>query len=466
VLSYVRKHELIRAGDRIGIAVSAGADSVGLLRLLLELRSELGIVLTVVHLNHELRGEESEGDEQFVRSLARSHGLPFLGEALDVRAHAAENGESIETAARKLRYDFFAKALEPGGLDKIATGHTLDDQAETVVFKLTRGAGTRGLAGIYPRLVIPHSLPARARPVIIRPLLSTPKTAIGVYLSEIGQSWREDSTNRDLSHRRNRIRHEVLPRLEQVNPSVRKTLAEAAEIARAEEEFWSEQVARCLPQVWQGAPSPVLSSRKLEEFAPAMRRRLVRAAGESLGLNLEFRQVEAVVELCSHAARVVLPDGWVAVGHKSGVKFERGFETHGDYEYELPMPGRVTISEADVVIEAVPLVSDDDQHYGSEHLLDFGFARGLRIRNWRPGERFWPSHSKRARRIKELLGERRIVGEEKKRWPVVSCGTEIVWLRGFGVRRDFQAKGGKGVLIRELPLSARVMENPHSEAIG
>jgi tRNA(Ile)-lysidine synthase len=249
VVQYVRKHDLLRAGERVGVAVSGGADSVGLLRVLVELRQELGTVLSVLHLNHQLRGTESDADEQFVRDLALQHDLEFFCESGDIKALATKKKMGLETAARQLRYDFFARVLTGHNLDKIATAHTLDDQAETVLLKLTRGAGTRGLAGIFPRVGIPHESRQGA---IVRPLLGVRRPDLEKYLKELTQDWREDSSNRELRHTRNRIRHEILPRLEdQLNPQVRETLAQAAEIARAEEEYWAEQIQSLLAHAWQ-----------------------------------------------------------------------------------------------------------------------------------------------------------------------------------------------------------------------
>jgi len=150
LLAYILRQELIQAGDRVGVAVSGGADSVALLRLLLELRKELGIVLSVVHLNHKLRGEESDGDEKFVKALALEYKLEFHGQRAAVKAHAQSKQMSLEAAGRELRYSYFHRLLNENCVDRIATAHTLDDQAETILLRLVRGTGTRGLAGIYP----------------------------------------------------------------------------------------------------------------------------------------------------------------------------------------------------------------------------------------------------------------------------------------------------------------------------
>src|SRR6185369_14526205 len=149
---YIRRHELIRAGDRVGLAVSGGADSVALLRLMLDLRGDLGVGLSVLHFNHQLRGAESDADEHFVSELAARHKLQFLSAAGNVKQYAAKQGLSIEAAARYLRYEYFSGLLRDGAMNRIATAHTLDDQAETVLLRAVRGAGTAGLAGIYPQV--------------------------------------------------------------------------------------------------------------------------------------------------------------------------------------------------------------------------------------------------------------------------------------------------------------------------
>ena len=465
VIRYIRKHDLLRAGDRVGVAVSGGADSVALLRILLELRLELGIVLSVVHLNHKLRAEESDADEAFVRELTAAHGLEVICESRDVKACAVEKKLSLEAAARQVRYEFFREAL--GNLDRIATAHTLDDQAETVLMKLARGAGTRGLAGIYQRVAVSHQ-PSAVRYVedelraghslstqhsakaIVRPLLGVRRERLVEYLRETGQVWREDSSNRDLRHTRNRVRHGILPRLEEnVNPAVREALAEAADIARGEEKYWTGEIARLLPLVWDPTEcGGRLNCERLEEFGLAVRRRLVRAASESLGLGLEFRLVEEVLGLAAEGARASLPEGWVVSRQKGKLRFEVISEAPSDYRYELSVPGEVLISEAGLTVQALR-VDSAGGGYNPEHLLDGKHAQeNLIVRNWRAGERFWPAHSKEPKKIKELLQNRHITGDEKKRWPVVACGAEIVWVRGLGVRADLRAKDGAGVLIQ------------------
>src|ERR1035437_9700972 len=255
----------MRAGDRVAVAVSGGADSVALLRVLLELRTELGIVISIAHFNHGLRGEASEADDAFVAELARQYDLEFFCVRGNVRDHALTSKLSVEAAARELRYCWLTSLAETHKLDEIATGHTLDDQAETVLLKFLRGAGTRGLAGIYPEIAIGAESQDPFQPTergpeaplhrdndprqpgarIVRPLLEVTREEVELYLTALGQSGREDESNLDHRFARNRVRHELLPLLErEYNPNIRQVLSDAAELSRAEEEYWQGLVER------------------------------------------------------------------------------------------------------------------------------------------------------------------------------------------------------------------------------
>ena len=455
VLEYIRRQGFLRAGDRAGVAVSGGADSVALLRLLLELREEIGVVLSVVHFNHSLRGAESDADERFVAQLARHHVLELHCDRGDVAKHAEVQHLSTEAAARDLRYQYFRRLMAEKRLNCIATGHTLDDQAETVLLRLVRGAGPRGIAGIYPRLI--YSSPAHPKLAqtesitpeyvapesidpqfsvnsslfsVIRPLLSVERVRLEAYLTEIGQDWREDSSNRDLRHARNRVRHGIMPRLVRaLNPRVKEALAETAEIARAEEEYWQKEVERVMAELWD-SPQGRLSG--VDELPLALRRRVVRAAAESLGLRLEFRHLEEIFGLAAGSS-TMLPEGWT-VSKRKGLQFEAGGkdEPISDYAYGLAVPGVVQVPETGVWFEAAIVPGNAVAGYNPDHAFDPGLLPNkLTVRNWRAGDRFWPAHSKGPKKLKELLQERKLAGRERKLWPVVVSGQEIVWVRGF-----------------------------------
>jgi tRNA(Ile)-lysidine synthase len=501
ILEHIRRLQLVKAGDRVGVAVSGGADSVGLLRILRELRAELGIVLSVVHFNHKLRGNESEEDERFVAQLAREHRLEFHTASADVKAEASTEGTSIEAAARELRYGFFQQLIDPednkqSRLDKIATGHTLDDQAETVLMRIIRGAGMRGLGGIYP--VVDLDDGAEVIGEVIRPLLETRHRELEEYLRQIGQPWREDSSNRDPRFTRNRVRQVLLPLLERdFNPSVSRGLSDLAELARAEEDYWQNEIAGWMGTAihwtepdWaspgqQGLvqlrpvneelqervrqPGPLVMNATVDLLwllsePVAVQRRAVKAIGELARVPLEFKHVEEILRFAadenSDSKSLSLPLGWRVQREPAALTFltpdlrnEERIPT--DYEYVFPVPGRAMVPEAGIMVEAVPVsLGNDGEAYNRDQLLEPSLLPArLVVRNWRPGDRFWPAHTKAPKKIKELLQESHVLGGSRKHWPVLASGDEIIWLRGFSVPAALQAKEGKeAILIRDWPI--------------
>ncbi|GGH01941.1 tRNA lysidine(34) synthetase TilS [Silvibacterium dinghuense] len=297
----------LRPGLRLAVAVSGGADSVALLRALLLVAPEIGLVLSVVHVHHGIRGEEADTDAAFVASLAATHGLALHSRDVDTPTAATENRETIEEAARNLRYGFFRELLAAGTVDAVATAHTLDDQAETVLHKLLRGGWTEGLSGIHPQL-------AEARGAILRPFLNVRRSEIEAWLRALDQPWREDSTNADTVYTRNRLRHELLPALAAYNPQIHTQLAAVATIARDEEAYWQAELARILPQLLlPGKPvrgggrsastHPDEASLAIEierlPAAPALRRRILRTAARQLGVSLNYEQTERLLAMCA-----------------------------------------------------------------------------------------------------------------------------------------------------------------------
>ena len=297
--------QLLRPGMRVAVAVSGGADSVALLRRLIEAAPEIGLVLSVAHVHHGIRGAEADADAAFVRNLAEAHGLVFHRHDVDTPSAAQQNRETLEEAARNLRYPWFRELLEQGEADAVATAHTLDDQAETVIHKLLRGAWTEGLGGISA--TITHT-----RGTILRPFLGARRAEIEAWLKVIGQPWREDASNLDTTFTRNRIRHELLPLLSTYNPQIYSQLANLATLARDEDAYWQTEVGRILPSLLlPGKPvrgggratstHPDEASLAFEidrlPQSPAVRRRLLRAAARQLGTALNFDQTEKLMAM-------------------------------------------------------------------------------------------------------------------------------------------------------------------------
>jgi tRNA(Ile)-lysidine synthase len=455
VLQYIRERNLLKPGDRVAVAVSGGADSVALLRVLLELQTEQGIVIVVAHFNHQLRRDDSDADERFVAGLAHEHDLQFFAGRADVRLHSLARKLSLEHAARDLRYRWLHELAGEQGLNAIATGHTLDDQAETVLMKFLRGAGTRGLAGIRPTMML-DDVP------VVRPLLETSRLEIEHYLHSVEQPWREDHTNRDTHFTRNRIRHELLPLLERdYNPNIRSVLSETAEIALSEEDYWHHhssalasrwhQKGRCLRlQEHQDATGGFLSA------GVAVQRRTLKHFLEWHGITVDFHHVEAT-RLCAlgDGSTVNLPGGWRAQREANWLELcapTSGFEKQEfahSWHYELRIPGRCDIPEAGVALASVVVSPDFACLEPPGSLLraaDIGAE--LVVRNWQPGDRFHPAHSASEEKLKRLFSKKRVSSTQRSAWPVALSGRKIVWVRGFPVAHDFAWKPGMGDAIR------------------
>ncbi len=283
------------------IGLSGGSDSVALTLLLKELAAQESFsIVSLAHLNHRLRCTAMR-DEQFCRDFAQRLGIPIAVESIDVGSYAQSQRLSVEDAARRLRYDFFHRASEPVSADRIAVGHTRDDQAETFLLKLVRGAGLTGLGGIYPR-----------RDSVVRPLIEVGRAELRSYLESRGQGWVEDETNEDLENPRNRIRHKVLPELDLAgNASATPAIARAAAIIR-EDGQWLDELSDRRFDVLVARSNTGLEidvSGLMAEPLP-VRRRVVLAALRLVALNREigFEHVESALEVGSgEAAGVDVP---------------------------------------------------------------------------------------------------------------------------------------------------------------
>ena len=288
----IRRHRLWSPGARVLIGLSGGSDSVALTLLLQELaEQDCFTVVAVAHLNHRLRSTATR-DERFCRDFAERVGLPIVAESIDVGSYAQTQRLSVEDAARRLRYDFLHRAAEALSADRIAVGHTRDDQAETFLLKLIRGAGLTGLAGIYPR-----------RDTVVRPLIEVGRADLRQYLEARGQSWVEDETNDDLGNPRNRIRHRVLPELDLVgNASSTPAIARAAAIVR-EDGQWLDELSdrRFDALVVRSNDGLEIDVSGLMAEPPPVRRRVVLAALRLTAPNREmgFEHVESALEVAS-----------------------------------------------------------------------------------------------------------------------------------------------------------------------
>jgi tRNA(Ile)-lysidine synthase len=409
---------LFHPGQRIAIAVSGGADSVALLLRSLEERTKSGVVLSVVHVNHGIRGEAADADAGFVASLASANGLDFHLHHTDAPAAAADLHETLEEAARNLRYAFFRELLATGKADAVATAHTLDDQAETVLQKLIRGAWTEGLSGIHPVL-------AEQTGTILRPFLDNTRATLETWLVERNQSWREDVTNQDMAHTRNRIRGQLLPLLRTFNPQIANQLARLATISADEEIYWQGELGRLLPALLlpgrptrgggrssstnPGEETVAMEQARLRELQPAVARRVLRAAAGRLGASLSFEHTEQLLQ----GGKFDLPGGIKAERSLREIRLTRNAPTAvAAPAYPFAVPGEVRAPEYGLVLRAE------------------GAVGTALLRPWKAGDRVTLRYSRGPKKVTEVLDRLHVAGKDRQNWPVVESEGRIIWMRG------------------------------------
>jgi tRNA(Ile)-lysidine synthase len=448
VAKIIPRYSMLSAGDRIGVAVSGGADSVVLLHLLDRLSGLLGIELVVLHVNHQLRGVESDADEAFVRELAASLQLALRAAAGPVSAG------NLEQEARRIRREFFHASMAECGLRRVALGHTRSDQVETLLYRLLRGSGLAGLAGMRP--VTDDGL--------IRPLLTISRAEVRDWAAAEDISWREDSSNADARFARNRLRNEAIPWLaREFNSNLEAVLAGTAELAQAEEDFWNQQIEPIYQEIAKrNRFGLILQMASFRMLHPAAQRRVLRRAvqevrGDLRSINLEH--IAAILRVCgsSHAHDRVIVPGLDALRSFDQLLLTRPGELHSaDRHYEVRIEtGRMyqlpfqagDISLAWVSSEGENYVTVKKEQSISAELadLDADALRGEQgdlavfVRNWEPGDRLWRAGHSGPEKIKALFQQEKVLLWERRHWPVAVSSGEIVWARQFGAAEKFAA---------------------------
>ena len=431
----VRTHQLLARGDRVVVAVSGGADSVALLSLFLEVQSQFDLDLVVAHLNHNLRGKSSDEDQEFVRKLANLHGKRFICEQIPLEAVATRN-ENLENWARERRYEFLSKAAEATGAQRVALGHTMSDQAETFLMRLLRGSGTVGLSGMSYR-----------RNRFIRPLLSIERREILEYLKLRGLDWREDLSNMDTQFLRNRLRLEIIPTLEQrCNPKIVPLLATSADLLRESNEAlqaWAVEIF--VREAVVDGNRILWDVNSLVALPLGLQKRLVSLSLEKLipGTHqLSAPKLTSIVDLLGEgrSGKFVQTKTF-----KCSRDFNRllvevlPFTSPKNFCYTLRIPGRVDLSHAGTCFEArfepsVPktVVLNRWELSLSRAELESGFF----VRNWEPGDVYFPPDMSSPRRVAEMLARRKIPRQNRASWPVVVLAGRIVCVKDFPFSAD------------------------------
>lgn len=455
VVEAVRRRRLIQSGDRVLVAVSGGADSVCLLTLLHEARERAllsGIELRIAHVNYGLRGEESEGDEVFVRALGTRLGVPVSCERVRL---LPKSGGALQSRAREARYEFFGRLLREHGMTAVATGHTADDQAETVLLWLMRGAGTGGLAGI----------PVKRGGGIIRPLLGVTRQQVLDYLKYRGMSYRSDSSNGTAEYRRNRIRQKVLPALRALNPRITEALARGADILAADaavlNEIEQERWGTVAKEVSSGRV--VLDGERLAVEPLGLQRRLVRRALTAVRQGQEgltFRHVSDILDRIlegAHGAGLNLPGGVRVWRNRDFIVMEHGGRQGADVSLAklaagipLQVPGEVRIGAGRrlLAVEGVQDFPDDRSVFAVD---GDRLGGALCVRSWRRGDWFCPlgmgGHRKK---LQDFFMDRKVDRAMRGGIPLVAVPAGIVWVAGY--RGDERFAAGPGT-IRPVTLS-------------
>ena len=451
VLATVRRHDLIPAGTRVLAAVSGGADSVAMALVLARLAPMLGFTLAGIgHLHHGLRGAEADGDEAFVEALARRLETPFVSAREDVAARAAEAGESVEAAARRARYVFLESAASRVNATRIATGHTADDQAETVLMRLMRGAGLDGLRGIRTR-----------NQSVIRPLIAVRRQDIEAFLSAAGETWREDASNADRAILRNRIRHDVMPALTAAGgPGVVDALARTASLIQDDADELDRQAIEKVPGVV--LTDGTLEIAALRNTSSALARRIIRGELTRLagGRFLSLEHVEAVRSLISQdsPARVQIP-GLTAIRDGAVIRLTpavAGEQQQVAFETVLAVPGTAQVPRSSMVVSAE--MADIDagalaelQARGDAVAVQGVESRQLTVRSRRPGDALRPLGAPGRRKLQDVFVDRKIARGERDSVPlVVDDLGRIIWVVGQTIADEFRvtSPGARVLLLK------------------
>jgi tRNA(Ile)-lysidine synthase len=467
VIDFIQRYSLISPEEIVVVGVSGGADSVCLLHVLAKWQKGLGIKLHVAHLNHQLRGVESEADAKYVSNLAGSLGIPITIDRQDVAAYRIERNFSVEEAARELRYAFLAKVAREVGANRIGIGHTRDDQVETILMHILRGTGITGLCGLAPCSPMAYdsqgmSLPAKqSNLLIIRPLLDVAREETTSYCQEHQLDPRIDSSNRSLSFFRNRLRLQLLPLLRQYNPSVDQALLRLADIAKEDSALIEQQSYELWDEVVRQENKAIHLDRKQIASLPiALQRQLLRAAVTKLAgdtRDIEASHIEAARSLLNKPVgkRISLPHELVCQGGYNELVITSParqsqlppcpFPPLSD-EFFLKVPGKTVFPGWNVIasivgerVDSPPsrgVLSTNGETGQSNLIADFDLhetGTELFVRQRRPGDRFQPLGMNMPKKLYEFMVDAKIPRSWRGRIPIVCSPQQIIWVAGWRI---------------------------------
>jgi tRNA(Ile)-lysidine synthase len=439
VLRFIREKRLIDASRKLVVAVSGGPDSVCMLHILAGLSNELGIKLHIAHLDHKLRGRESAADAEYVSDLANRLRVPATVTSRDVAAYRREYRLSLEEAAREVRYAFLAEVAGDIGADRIAVGHTLDDQAETILMHLVRGSGTRGLRGLLPQTILKSG---RRALTVVRPLLGVSRADTIGYCRLHLLCPRDDSSNTSLTPLRNRVRHELLPMLREYNPNITESLLRTARLAGDDLAYLDVEAGRLREDIVQIREDTAIIDRPSFQALPAaMQRHLLRNLLEILLGNIkdvEAAHIEEIINILDRPAgkKIVLPGGLTFLVERDRFLLGVSPESLSPYppfkgKTRLKILGRTVVPGWEITAEigAVPIALDAADDFSAVFDLDLT-GEELTVRTRRPGDRFQPLGMSRPKKLNEFMIDAGIPRAWRPYVPLVCSGEQIIWVVG------------------------------------
>lgn len=441
IYSYICEHNMIEPSDRIVVGLSGGADSVCLLVALSELSDRLGIScdgIFAVHINHMIRGTEADGDEAFAKALCDRLGITFISYRKDIKSYAAELGCTVEEAGRKYRYKCFDDVSEKYNCNRTAVAHNKNDLAETVVFNMLRGSGLKGMSGIQP-----------VRGNIIRPLLDVTRQQIEEYLSDCNQSYRNDSTNDTLDYDRNKIRHVILPAMQEVNSSAVRHICQMAEEAKNSYSFIHHKALEKYDGYVEDddfGRTITLDVNSIYKYNPVLQEHVIHEAiGDVAGIKKDItrRHIMAVVGLLyQDTGKVVeLPYGIRARRSYEKLIITNKQETASDYYIDITDEGVYNIPEWGSI--EISFISNNTGIEVSKKvytkMADYGKMKdNLCIRTPEDGDYITIDSNGNTKKLSRVFIDNKIDREKRADWPVLACGHEIVWVLGVRYSESYK----------------------------
>ncbi len=442
ILGFIQEHCPISSQSRLLVAVSGGPDSVCLLHILFKLKEELGIELHTAHLNHQLRGTESESDAQYVFDLAQSLNVPVTIERQDVTAYQTQKRISLEEAAREVRYNFLAQTAKAIGTSQVAIGHTRDDHIETILMHLIRGSGTRGLQGLTPHV---KWQTADTILFIVRPLLEVSREETASYCLKHNLMPRLDSSNLSLSPLRNRIRLRLLPALKSYNPRIANAILRTAQIAADDVAFLEEAGDRLWHQVAQRQENTIILDKEPFLTLPlALKRQVLRLSLEKLIGNLKDIEARHIEEIMNALSKPVGRSLNLPSGLTFAIEYTRyligkdllALSPLPPLESELTLfiPGETTLAGWHVVAN----ITNREQivEKGNSLTAHFDYDKTgdkLVVRSRKPSDRFYPLGMSQPKKLGEFMIDTKIPRLWRKRVPIVSSPQQIIWVVGWRI---------------------------------